>query len=63
MEIGDSVGGPFEPGEPAFERDPALGKLLPLLLEASLLSRVGRRGFPVGPQNAAARCCQEAPPC
>ena len=41
MEISDRVGSPLEPGEPAFQRDPVPGKLLPFLLQACLLSGVG----------------------
>ena len=62
MEISDGIGGSLKPGEPAFQRESVLGELLPLLLEASLLPRVGW-SFPVGTQDSAAKCRQEAPPC
>ena len=63
MEISDSVGGPLEPSEPAFQGHSVLSKLFPLPLQTGLLPRVGKRGFPVGTQNATARCRHGAPPC
>jgi hypothetical protein len=43
MEISDGVGGPLESSEPAFQGHSVPSKLFPLLLQAGLLPRVGRK--------------------